>query len=59
MWLFSYFYFEWNYDVLKSKSPSFFLNKNTKFNKNKKKLLSFKTAPLQVVLSKLIVSQIR
>ena len=35
MWLFYYFYFERNYDVLKSKSPCFSLNKNIiKFNKN-------------------------
>ena len=29
-----YLYFERNYDVLKSKSPCFLLNKNIKFNKN-------------------------
>ena len=29
-----YFYFERNYDVLKSKGPCFLLSKNTKFNKN-------------------------
>ena len=28
------FFFERNYDVLKSKSPCFLLNKNTNFNKN-------------------------
>ena len=31
LWLFSHFYFERNYDVLKSKSPYFLLNKNVKF----------------------------
>ena len=34
MWLFCYFYFERNYDVLKSESPLVLLNKNIKFNKN-------------------------
>ena len=37
MWLFCYFYSERNYDVLKSKSPYFLLNKNKKFNKNEMK----------------------
>ena len=35
MWLFYYFNFERNYDVLKSKSPCILLNKNINFNKNK------------------------
>ena len=35
VWLYI-FYFERNYDVLKSKSPCFLLKKNLKFNKNKK-----------------------
>ena len=34
MWLFYYFNFERNYDVLKSKSPCSLLNKNINFNKN-------------------------
>ena len=34
-WLFYYFHFERNYDVLKSKSPCILLNKNINFNKNK------------------------
>ena len=34
MWLFYYFSFERNYDVLKSKSPCILLNKNINFNKN-------------------------
>ena len=34
VWLFYYFDFERNYDVLKSKTPSFLLNKNIKFIKN-------------------------
>ena len=34
MWLFYYFNFERNYDVLKSKSPYILLNKNINFNKN-------------------------
>ena len=34
VWLFYYFDIERNYDVLKSKSPSILLNKNTNFNKN-------------------------
>ena len=34
VWLFYYFSFERNYDVLKSKSPCIFLNKSTNFNKN-------------------------
>ena len=34
MWLFLYFNFERNYDVLKSKSPCILLNKNINFNKN-------------------------
>ena len=33
MWLFYYFDFEKNYDVLKSKSPYIPLNKNINFNK--------------------------
>ena len=33
VWFFYYFYFEKNYDVLKSKSLYFWLNKNIKFNK--------------------------
>ena len=38
LWLLYYFYFERNYDVLKSKSPCFLLNKNINFNKNKTEL---------------------
>ena len=38
VWLFYYFYFERNYDVLKSKSPCFLLNKNISFNKNETEL---------------------
>ena len=34
MWLFYYFNFERNRDVLKSKSPFIFLNKHINFNKN-------------------------
>ena len=34
MWLFYYFNFERNYDVLKSKSSCILLNKNINFNKN-------------------------
>ena len=34
VWLFYYFYFQRNYDVLRSKSPCFLSNKNTNFNKN-------------------------
>ena len=34
MWLFYYFSFESNYEVLKSKSPCILLNKNENFNKN-------------------------
>ena len=34
MWLFYYFNFERNYDVLKSKSPCILLNENINFNKN-------------------------
>ena len=34
VWLFYYFYFERNYDVLKSKSPCILLNKNINFNIN-------------------------
>ena len=36
-WFFYYFYFQRNYDVLKSNSPCFLLNKNIKFDKNKTK----------------------
>ena len=32
--LLDYFYFERNYDALKSRSPCFLLNKNITFNKN-------------------------
>ena len=32
MWLFYYFNFERNYDVLKSKIPCILLNKNINFN---------------------------
>ena len=35
--LFCYFHFERNYDVLKSKSSCFLLNKNINFNKNETK----------------------
>ena len=35
VWIFYYFNFEKNYDVLKSKSTYFLLNKNINFNKNK------------------------
>ena len=34
MWLFYYFDFERNYDVLKSKSPCILLNSKINFNKN-------------------------
>ena len=34
MWLFYYFNLERNYDVLKSKSSCFLLNKKINFNKN-------------------------
>ena len=34
MWFFYYFSFERSYDVVKSKSPGIFLNKNINFNKN-------------------------
>ena len=34
MWLFYYFNFERNYDVLKSENPCIFLNKNINFNEN-------------------------
>ena len=36
VWLFYYFNFERNYDLLKSKRPCFLLNKNINFNKNEK-----------------------
>ena len=35
MWLFYYFDFKKNYDVLNSKSPCILLNENINFNKNK------------------------
>ena len=35
MWLFCYFNFERNHDVLKSTSPCFLLNKKVSFNKDK------------------------
>ena len=38
---FCYFYFERNYDVLKSKSPCFLLNKNINFNKMENPTHSF------------------
>ena len=38
MWLFYYFNFERNYDVLKSKSSCILLNKNINFNKNETEL---------------------
>ena len=34
VWLFYYFNFKRNYDVLKSKSPCILLNRNINFNKN-------------------------
>ena len=34
MWLFYYFNFQRNHDVLKSKSPFIFLNKHINFNKS-------------------------
>ena len=34
MWLFYYFDFGRNYDVLKSKNPCISMNKNINFNKN-------------------------
>ena len=36
LWLFYYFNFERNYDVLKSKNPCILWNKNINFNKNQK-----------------------
>ena len=39
VWVSYYSYFERNYDVLKSKSPCFLLNKNIKFNKNDTELI--------------------
>ena len=39
VWVSFYFYFQRNYDVLKSKSPCFLLNKNIKFNKNDTELI--------------------
>ena len=38
MWLFCYFSFERNNDVLKSKSPCILLNKNINFDKNETEL---------------------
>ena len=38
MWLFCYFNFERNYDVLKSQRPRILLNKNINFNKNEREL---------------------
>ena len=38
MWLLHYFYFEKNYDILKSKTLYFLLNKNINFSKNKAEL---------------------
>ena len=38
MWLFYYFSFERNYDVLKSESPCILLNQNINFNKNETEL---------------------
>ena len=38
VWLFNYFNFERSYDVLRSNSPSIFMNKNINFNKNETKL---------------------
>ena len=55
--LFYYFYFERNYDVLKSKSPCILLNKNVKFNKNKTESKMENPKPLihgQIPLIKLI-----
>ena len=37
-WLFNYFSFERNYDILKSKCLCIFLNKNINFNKNETEL---------------------
>ena len=37
VWLFYYFHFERNYDVLKSKNICFLLNKNINFNENETK----------------------
>ena len=38
MWLFYYFNFEWNYDVLKLRSSCILLNKNINFNKSEMEL---------------------
>ena len=38
MWLFYYYNFETNYDVLKSKSPCFLLNKIINSNENETEL---------------------
>ena len=38
MWLFCYFNFERNNDVMKSKSPCGLLNKNINFDKNETEL---------------------
>ena len=37
MWFFYYFYFERNYNVLKSKCPCILLNKNIKTKRNRKR----------------------
>ena len=37
MWIFYHVYLERNYDVLKSKSSCFLLNKKVNFNKNEAK----------------------
>ena len=63
MWLFYYFNFKRNYDILKSKSPCILLNKNIKFNKKETKsklenpTLSFREANL--VLQLIWESQIK
>ena len=38
VWLFYYFNFERNYDILTAKSPCILLSKNTNFNKNETEL---------------------
>ena len=57
VWFFYYFNIEINYDVLKSKSPCIWLNKNTNFHKNETK--SKIENPTNLVLQLIKESQIK
>ena len=60
MWLFCYFNFERNYDVLKSKTPCILLNKNINYNKSEtESKMENPTPEMNLVLQIIYESQIK